>query len=87
MRLRFDATMLREWRAHQQQGAEEPADLKRLYEIVHKLAGASGTFGFDGVSRSASDVEQSIVEIRFGRETLARLDARVRVLEAELGRA
>jgi CheY-like chemotaxis protein/HPt (histidine-containing phosphotransfer) domain-containing protein len=86
-RLRSDANTLRDWRAHHQRGATGPTDLDKLHEIAHKLAGASGMFGFDPVSRSASAVEQSILEIRSGHETLAELDARVIALVAELARA
>jgi len=39
-------------------------------DVVHKLAGAGGIFGFDGVSRSAAALERSIVDLGSGQTTL-----------------
>jgi CheY-like chemotaxis protein/HPt (histidine-containing phosphotransfer) domain-containing protein len=86
-RMQADAVRLHNWRAHHLEATTEPSDLEDLHVIVHKLAGASGMFGFDLVSRSASAIEQSIVDIKSGRETIAGLDVQVSELVAALGRA
>jgi len=37
---------------------------EELQVVVHKLAGAAGIFGFDGVSQSAAQLEQLIIETK-----------------------
>jgi len=69
-RLRSDAVTLNELRERLGSESGDPADLKMVRDVVHKLAGAGGIFGFDGVSRSAAALERSIVDLGSGQTTL-----------------
>jgi len=54
---------------------DSPSVWDELRSVVHKLAGASGLYGFDDVSCSAAAREQSIVETRSGSRMPGRMQA------------
>lgn len=61
-RLRRDRASLLKWQAMLRSGAAPASALRDLESCAHKLAGAAGLFGFDRVSRSASALEEAIVD-------------------------
>jgi DNA-binding response OmpR family regulator/HPt (histidine-containing phosphotransfer) domain-containing protein len=46
--------------------SQESQDFEELQVVVHKLAGAAGIFGFDGVSQSATQLEELIIDTKSG---------------------
>jgi len=77
-RMRHDAVALARFRAGLRSGP--PAVPEGLLSCAHKLAGASGIFDFPAVSALASALEDSIIEARAGRGTLAEVDANLTAL-------
>jgi len=44
-----------------QTGGWDKADLHALYLLIHKLAGSAAIYGFDGISRTAGEIETWIL--------------------------
>jgi DNA-binding response OmpR family regulator len=49
-------------------------DFEELQVVVHKLAGAAGIFGFSGISQSAAQLEELIIETRAGNGSAEGID-------------
>jgi CheY-like chemotaxis protein len=65
-RLRSDAAKLRVFRTKLETDHSPDVDVGELRSIVHKLAGSAGIYGFGQVSRSASELEKTIVATSSG---------------------
>jgi CheY-like chemotaxis protein/HPt (histidine-containing phosphotransfer) domain-containing protein len=66
-RLRSDAAKLRVFRTKLETDLSPDVDVGELRSIVHKLAGSAGIYGFGQVSRSASELEKTIVATSSGQ--------------------
>jgi len=66
-RLRTDAVTLAALRATLRDDPTSSRCLQELETVAHKLAGSAALFGFQEVSRAASELEASVLQIRSGR--------------------
>ena len=81
-RLRADAVTLVKCRARLQSEGASSVLLEQLGTCAHKLAGAAGLYDFDRVSRSASALEEAIVDRRSGSDIPGDIEA---ALDALIG--
>jgi HPt (histidine-containing phosphotransfer) domain-containing protein len=68
-RLRADASALAAFRARMMNDPEQSGVPDDFLSCVHKLAGAAGVFQYPAVSTMASELEESMIEMRAGRDT------------------
>jgi CheY-like chemotaxis protein/HPt (histidine-containing phosphotransfer) domain-containing protein len=86
-RLRSDASVLATFREQLQGDPHSSVILENLQSRAHKLAGAAGVFNFQVISRTATSLEQALIERCAGRGTPggveAKLDAVLQSIRAE----
>jgi DNA-binding response OmpR family regulator len=63
-RLQLESGKLEAIRIKLKSSPAAPEDFDELHVVVHKLAGAAAIFGFDGVSLSAAELEQLIIDTK-----------------------
>jgi HPt (histidine-containing phosphotransfer) domain-containing protein len=66
-RLQSDAATLVKYREGLRVDPTSSVILDQLQSCAHKLAGAAGVYRFEAVSRAASVLEDSIIDVRDGR--------------------
>jgi diguanylate cyclase (GGDEF)-like protein len=57
------------------------SDLSNIYQMLHRLAGSSGTFGFDALGKRARDLEQQVKPlVELARETALSPESKASVI-------
>lgn len=63
-----------------------PESSERLVYLAHQLKGSGGSYGFQGISERAAEIEKALEATRDGRDRVDSIRARVDGLLAEIER-